>query len=65
MYIKYMKNNNYNNLFLIFIFLFYKSLTAKLDGNAFVKKFSISSHSTELMILLLLNIPIWYVNHFI
>ena len=32
-YIKYIKNNNYENI--SFIFLLYNTLTEKLDGNTF------------------------------
>ena len=40
MCIKYIKNSNYNNLF--FIFLFYNTLTAILDGKAWPKKATFS-----------------------
>ena len=70
MYTKYIRNNSYKNLF--FIFLLYNTLTAKLDGNALAKKsyllikqLSVSTHSTKLLILLLLNILLQYSIHFI
>ena len=36
MYLKYIKNNSYKNLF--FIFLLYNTLTVKLHGNASAKR---------------------------
>ena len=39
MYTKYLKNNTYKHLF--FIFLFYNTLLAKLDGNMLAKKIAI------------------------
>ena len=61
MYIKYIKNNSYKNLF--FIFHFYNTLTVKLNGKPLAKKtffflikqFLISTRSTKLTILVLLN----------
>ena len=77
MYIKYIKNDSYKNLF--FIFLLFNAVTAKLDRKALpkkkkkkekekrlyifsnekflvIKQLSISTYSTYLVILLLLNI---------
>ena len=41
-YIKYKENNSSKNLF--FIFPFYNTLTAKLEGNSLVKKMPFSSN---------------------
>ena len=78
-YKKKIQKNSYKNLF--FILLFYYTLTEKLYGNALskkeklkffshqkfllIKQFSMSTHSTKLMILLLLNILQQYSIHFI
>ena len=63
-----------------FIFLFYNTLTGKFDGNTLAKKaaiffsnekfllieqLSISTHSTKLLILLLLNMLLEYFINFI
>ena len=76
--IQIFKKNSHKNLF--FILLLYYTLTEKLHGNAAIKKevaiflqleifvdktISISTYSTKLMILLLLNTVLQYSLHFI
>ena len=66
MYIKYIKNNSYKNPF--FIFHFYNTLTVKLNGKplakktffSLIKQFLISTRSTKLTILVLLNMLLQY-----
>ena len=76
MSIKYIKNNSYKNLFFLFSFLEYlnretehfslNKIAIFFQLKSFVdKKISIATHSTKLMILILLNRILQYFINFI